>query len=74
MSRADTLCIARPLTWISAGAYVALLAAGVGLVLLVCRAGADLTAPAPNMVPTAAVARVLRIHGDADPDRARQQQ
>src|SRR5262245_22032298 len=47
MSHPDTPPVARP-AWIGAGAYLALLAAGVGLFLLVCRAGAGLaTPPAP---------------------------
>ncbi len=56
MSQADTLRVARPSAWISGSAYVALLAAGIGLVALVCRAGAQLAAPAATATATASVA------------------
>lgn len=39
MSQVDMLRPARPLALISASAYVALLAAGIALVALVCRTG-----------------------------------
>ena len=50
MSQVDTLRVARPSALISAAAYVTLLAAGIGLVALVCRTGADLTAPATTAI------------------------
>ncbi|HVK15968.1 MAG TPA: cation:proton antiporter [Fimbriiglobus sp.] len=53
MSHADMLRVARPSAWIMGGAYVALLAAGVGLVVLVCRTGGQLATPAAAAATTA---------------------
>jgi Kef-type K+ transport system membrane component KefB len=57
MSQADTLRVARPAAWMSAAAYIALLAIGVGLVLVVCRVGADLTAPVAATTSASAAAK-----------------
>lgn len=50
MSQVDTLRVVRSSFWFSASAYAALLAAGIGLVILVCRAGANLAVPATTAV------------------------
>lgn len=54
MSQAETLIASRASPWPSAAAYVALLVVGVGLVLLICRAGADFAAPAATAATVAA--------------------
>ncbi|AWM37434.1 High-affinity Na(+)/H(+) antiporter NhaS3 [Gemmata obscuriglobus] len=54
MSQADTLPTARPALCSSIAGYTALLVIGVGLVLLICRAGAGLTSATPAAAaPTA---------------------
>lgn len=64
MSQADTLPAVgtpAPSPWFSAGAYAALLAAGVGLVLLICRAGADLAAPGAAATTAASNAKPVDV-------------
>ncbi|MDY3563179.1 cation:proton antiporter [Gemmata sp. JC673] len=54
MSQADTLPAARPALWSSIAGYTALLVVGVGLVLLICRAGAGFTPVPPAATAPAA--------------------
>ncbi|QEL18656.1 cation:proton antiporter [Limnoglobus roseus] len=57
MSRIDTLPAPRTGPWLSAVAYVTLLAVGIGAVVLICRTGSDLAGPTAA-VSTAAAKQV----------------
>ncbi len=54
MSQSEALRVVRPNPWIGAAVYTGLLLAGIGLFLLICRAGSGLTVPAASETAAAA--------------------
>ncbi|VTR94904.1 sodium hydrogen exchanger : Putative cation transporter/universal stress family protein OS=Stigmatella aurantiaca (strain DW4/3-1) GN=STAUR_1138 PE=4 SV=1: Na_H_Exchanger [Gemmata massiliana] len=54
MSQSEALRVVRPNPWIGAAVYTGLLVAGIGIFLLICRAGSGLTVPAASDTTAAA--------------------